>query len=73
MSDGLANLNNNSILQDISAGSPERLTELIRQIRVPFQIIDIVAVPGKYTCFFRSQHKIRVIKNKVDQNARLKL
>jgi hypothetical protein len=73
MADGAANLNQNSILQEISADSPDGLAALVRKIRVPIQIINIVAVPGKYTCFFRSFHKIKVIgKAQVNHRERLR-
>jgi len=73
MSDSAANLNQNSNLQEISASSPDGLAALIRKIRVPMQIISFVAVPGKYSCFFRSNHKVRIVKKtQVDQLARLR-
>jgi hypothetical protein len=67
MSDGLANLNQNSILQQLSANSPERLANLIRQIKVPMQIIGFTASGGLHTCYFRSWHKIKVVRQKVEQ------
>lgn len=69
--DGRANLNQNAIMQSISANSPEALARLIRQIRVPMQIISFTATDGLHTCYFRSHIKIRVIRRSVEQRERL--
>jgi len=73
MSDGLANFNRNSVVQSLTADTPEDLTALIRKIRVPFDIINFVAASGKHTVYFRSQWKIKVTgRSSIEQESRLR-
>lgn len=60
-------LNQNSVLQSITAATPEKLCELMRSIKMPVQIIGFTASAEGHTCYFRCMQKI-VIKNKIAQS-----
>lgn len=60
MAEGSFNQNDN--VQSLTARNPEKLTELIRQIKVPMTILGFTGVPGLHTCYFRSAFKITVVK-----------
>lgn len=57
--DFFANLNLYRTMESLSASSPEKLTDLIKQISRPIKIIEIVATDGKYTVFFLTDVPIK--------------
>ena len=56
--------NQNSVLQSLTAATPEELTALIRQIRYEVQIIGFTADQSGHHCYFRCMQKIRVVDGK---------
>lgn len=60
MSDGVASLNNYSKIQVLKAKSPDTLTRMIRQLRVPLFIDSFDNNGREYFCYFRSNHIIKV-------------
>ena len=58
-------------MQAITASTPEKLADLIRQIRVAIKVVGFTGVPGLHTCYFQSHHKIVIRAKKIDQSARL--
>ena len=48
------------VVQSLSASTPEALSDLINKIRVPYRIINFVAVPGTHTVYFTSNWKIKI-------------
>lgn len=56
--------NQNSVLQSLTAATPDELTALIRSIKMPVQILGFTSDQGRHTCYFRCLQKI-VVKGKV--------
>lgn len=62
------NLNAYSLLQAITSSTPQGLVEIVRSIRgvTGFDVISITAIPGEYTCFFRSKQLVKVVNGTVN-------
>lgn len=58
--------NQNSVVQSLSAASPEQLTKLLRQITVETQILGFTADASGHHCYFRCMQKIKVVDGKSD-------
>jgi len=56
-------LNQNSVLQSLTAATPSELSALIRSIRMPVQILGFTADASGHHCYFRCMKKI-VVRNK---------
>ena len=58
--------NQNSVVQSLSAASPEQLTALLRQITVETQILGFTADASGHHCYFRCRQKIVVREGKAE-------
>jgi hypothetical protein len=55
-----SSFNQNSVLQSLTAATPEKLCELMRSIKMPTQIIGFASNPGEFVCYFRCLQKVTV-------------
>lgn len=62
------NLNPNSVLQSLTAKTPDGLVSMIQQVRgvTGFQVIAFTANPGEHTCYFRCHQRVKIDRNKID-------
>ena len=54
-------LNQNSVLQSLTAATPSDLTALMRSIKMPVQIIGFTADESGHHCYFRCMQKVIVV------------